>query len=56
MVGATEYRVLVEGTATSDLPVSYTECHAHATQTQVNLPPQRHLEAALTDTLYSDGA
>lgn len=33
MVGATEYRVLAEETATTDLPSSYTDCHAHATQT-----------------------
>jgi zinc transporter 1/2/3 len=33
MVGATEYRVVAEATATTDLASSYTDCHAHAAET-----------------------
>lgn len=55
MVGPTEYRILATGTATSDLPSSYTDCHAHATETQVQ-PLLTPLRASLSNSFCLGGA
>ncbi|KAF3935793.1 hypothetical protein ABW19_dt0201767 [Dactylella cylindrospora] len=43
----TEFQVLVTPTATQDLPASYTDCHAHATETWCISPDGGEVEIAL---------
>ncbi|KXX76964.1 Zinc-regulated transporter 1 [Madurella mycetomatis] len=49
MVGPTEYRILATGTATSDLPSSYTDCHAHATETWCMNPNGGEVQVVAAD-------
>ncbi|KAK6355655.1 hypothetical protein TWF718_000047 [Orbilia javanica] len=44
---ATEFVILASATATEDLPLSYTDCHAHATQTWCIAPNGDEVQIAL---------